>query len=82
MTQIVTRVDEGLAEEVDELVADGVVQSRSDAVRIGLEWLVERHRRERIGSAIVESYRGQPQTKEELAGVEEATRALIEEEPW
>ncbi len=82
MTQIVTRVGQDLAEEVDELVADGVVQSRSDAVRIGLEWLVERHRRERIGFAIVESYRRHPQTEEELAGIEEATRALIEEEPW
>lgn len=82
MTQIVTRVHQSLAEEVDELVADGVVQSRSDAVRIGLEWLVERHRRERIGSAIVAGYRRQPQTEEELAGIEEATRAMIEEESW
>jgi len=82
MTQIVTRVTQSLAGEVDELVADGVVQSRSDAVRIGLEWLVESHRRERIGSVIAESYRRQPQTEVELAGIDEATRALIEEEPW
>lgn len=63
-------------------MAEGVVQSRSDAVRIGLEWLVERHRRGRIGSAIAERHRRQPQTEEELAGIDEATRALIEEEPW
>ena len=35
-----------------------------------------------VGAAIVEAYRRQPQTAEELAGIEEATRALIAEEPW
>lgn len=82
MTQIVTRVNQSLAARVDELVAEGVVLSRSDAVRIGLEWLVERHRRERTGAVIMQSYRRVPQSEEELAGIEEATRALIEEEPW
>ncbi len=82
MAQIVTRVDQTLAAQLDELVADGVIPSRSEAVRLGLEWLVDKHLRERIGNAIVESYRRLPQSEEELAGIEESTRALIEEEPW
>ena len=82
MTQIVTRVDQALATQVDELVADGVIQSRSEAVRVGLQWLVDKHLRERTGYQIAESYRQLPQSEEEIAGIEEATRALIEEEPW
>jgi Arc/MetJ-type ribon-helix-helix transcriptional regulator len=82
MAQLVARLPHRLLEEVDELVAEGVVASRSEAARVGLEQLVDAHRRRRIGAQIVEAYRRQPQTDEELAGIEEATRALVEEEPW
>ena len=82
MPQLVTRVDDRLIADVDELVEAGIATSRSDAVRIGLEALVEQHRRRKTGRAIVDAYREQPQTADELAGLEEATRALIAEEPW
>jgi Arc/MetJ-type ribon-helix-helix transcriptional regulator len=82
MAQVVARVDDALAAELDELVTDGVVSNRSEAVRLGLERLVDEHRRRRIGVEIVEAYRRMPQTEEELAGLDEATRALIAEEPW
>ena len=68
--------------EVDALIADGFVASRSEAVRLGLERLVDRHRREQIAAQVVEAYQRLPQTDEELAGLDEATRALINEEPW
>jgi metal-responsive CopG/Arc/MetJ family transcriptional regulator len=82
IAQLVTRLDDGLLARVDALVADGVAATRSDAVRIALERLVEAHRRQQIGRAIVDGYRSRPQTVEELAGLEEGTRSLIEEEPW
>lgn len=82
MTQVVARLEDSLVAQVDVLVADGVVASRSEAVRLGLERLVDRHRREQIASQIVEAYRRVPQTDEELAGLEASTRALIEEDPW
>jgi Arc/MetJ-type ribon-helix-helix transcriptional regulator len=82
MAQLVTRVDDRLLAKVDELVSDGVAATRSDAVRLGLEALVERHRRQQTGQAIVNAYRRQPQDDHELAGLDEATRALIEEEAW
>ncbi len=82
MTQFVTRVDDELAEAVDALVSAGVVESRSDAVRTGLTQLVDRHRRRQIGERITAGYRDVPQSDEELAGLEEATRSLIAEEPW
>ena len=82
MAQVVARLDDSLMAEIDALVADGIVASRSEAVRIGLERLVDRHRRSRIGATIVDAYRRVPQTPEELSGLDEATRALIAEEPW
>ncbi len=82
MTQFVTRLDEQLVAAVDALVADGVVATRSEAVRMGLERLVDRHRRQQIGEQIADGYRRRPQTEEELKGLDEATRALIGEESW
>lgn len=82
MTQLVARVDDGLVAAIDDLVAAGVVASRSEAMRVGLEALVDEHRRRLVGEQIVDAYRRHPQTDEELAGVEASTRALIEEEPW
>ncbi len=80
--QIVTRVPRELADQLDELVANGVFASRSDAVRQGLEAVVDRERRRRIGEAIVEGYRRIPVTEEELAWADAATVAMIEAEPW
>jgi Arc/MetJ-type ribon-helix-helix transcriptional regulator len=82
MAQLVTRVDDRLLAEVDALVVDGVAATRSDAVRLGLEALVERHRRQRTGKAIVDGYLLHPQHDDELAGLNETTRALVAEEPW
>lgn len=82
MAQLVTRLDDRLLGDVDALVADGVVASRSEAVRVALERLVDLHRRRRIGAAIAEAYRRRPQSDDELAGLDEATRALVAEEPW
>jgi Arc/MetJ-type ribon-helix-helix transcriptional regulator len=82
MTQIVTRIDDELAKLVDDLVADGVVSSRSDAVRRGLRALVDTHRRHKIGEQIVRGYRGHPQTEHEVAWADSATIAMIRDEPW
>jgi len=43
MAQLVARLDDSLMAEVDVLVADGVVANRSEAVRLGLERLVDQH---------------------------------------
>jgi metal-responsive CopG/Arc/MetJ family transcriptional regulator len=82
MAQLVTRLDDRLLAEVDQLVSEGVATTRSDAVRLGLEALIDRHRRQQTGEAIVGAYRQQPQVDEELAGLDDATRALVQEEPW
>ncbi len=82
MAQLVTRIDDQLASEIDELVAQGVGTNRSEVVRLGLEQLIDRYRRQRTGTLISESYRRIPPTDAEIVGLDYATRALVEEEPW
>lgn len=82
MAQIVARVDEELAVQVDRLVDSGVVRSRSDAVRRGLWTLVERERRRSVADAIVEGYRRIPQTEHEAGWTGDLARSMIAEEPW
>jgi Arc/MetJ-type ribon-helix-helix transcriptional regulator len=80
--QLVTRVSDALADAVDGLVQAGVFSSRSEAVRAGLENVLERERRAATGRAIVEGYRRIPQGDDDLAWSDAATSAMIAEEPW
>ena len=82
MAQLVTRVEDQLAAAVDELVEAGVVASRSEAVRLGLERLVDRWRRDEIGARIARGYRDRPQDEAELAWADESSLRMIAEEPW
>ena len=82
MTQLVTRIDENLASDVDRLVAMGIVDSRSDAVRQGLRSLIDAHDRGATADAIVRGYSDTPQTDQEIGWADEATRRMIAEEPW
>jgi metal-responsive CopG/Arc/MetJ family transcriptional regulator len=82
MPQLVTRIDETLLGEVDRLVAEGSVASRSDAVRLALSQLIERRRRRATGELIAGEYRARPQTESEVGWSDAATAAMIAEEPW
>jgi len=81
MAQFVTRLEDGLADRVDTLAAAGVLASRSEAVRIGIEKLVDQLERERIGRQIVEAYQRMPQTETELEGADEDFEQMLAEEP-
>lgn len=80
--QLVTRVGDDLVAHVDALVEAGVLESRSQAVRLGLERLVDELERERIGRLIVEGYTRIPQTDDELEWTDAAARRMIADEPW
>jgi Arc/MetJ-type ribon-helix-helix transcriptional regulator len=82
MAQLVTRVEDDLADAVDALVAAGVVASRSEAVRLGLERLVDRFRRDEIGARIANGYRAHPQSEAEVAWADQSSARMIAEEPW
>jgi len=59
--QIAVRLPTSLLQEIDGLVAAGRFETRAEAIRAGIESLVDRERRDRIGRAIVEGYRRVPQ---------------------
>ena len=82
MAQLVTRIDDNLAALLDDLIADGVVESRSDAVRRGLHALIDQHRRRRTAEAIIRGYRDRPQVDEDVAWADQATIQMIRDEPW
>lgn len=82
MAQFVTRVDDALAAAIDELVAAGAVANRSEAVRLGLERLVDRYRRAQTGARIAEGYRAVPQTDAEVGWADGSSVRMIADEPW
>lgn len=82
MPQLVTRIDDDLARAVDDLVADGVVASRSEAVRVALRHLLDRRRRDEVGARIVAGYRAEPQRSAESGWSDVATAQMIADEPW
>jgi putative addiction module CopG family antidote len=80
--QLVTRVPDDLAGAIDELVREGVFESRSEAVRAGLRAMIDRRRRAAVGQAIADGYRRVPQGADELTWSDAASAAMIAEESW
>ncbi len=82
MGQFVTRIDDDLAHAIDELVKEGVFESRSEAVRQGLASVLDMHRRARIGRQIIEGYQRIPETAAEIELAEAVATLMIAAEPW
>jgi Arc/MetJ-type ribon-helix-helix transcriptional regulator len=82
MAQLVTRIDDELLAAVDALVEEGVVPSRSEAVRRALQDLLDRQRRQQTAASIVAGYKRLPQTDDEIGWGDEATARMIADEPW
>ncbi len=82
MIQLVTRVDDSVAEAIDALVSSGQFESRSDVVRTSLTELLDSHRRTLIAERILDGYDRIPETNDELAQAAALARAMVFEEPW
>ena len=82
MTQLVARIDNDLAKGIDQLIVEGVVQSRSDAVRKGMQALIEQTRRRHTADEIIAGDTDHPQTEDEVAWADQATIQMIADEPW
>ncbi len=82
MTQLVTRVGVELVEQLDALVDSGVVESRSDGVRRGLQGLVDEHRRREVGRHIVGGYLRVSQDEIETGWSDSDSVRMIADESW
>ena len=82
MSQLVTRIDDEMADAIDALIATGAFATRSDVVREGVTRLVDERRRQTIGDQIIAGYDRLPETPDELRQAEAAGRAMIDDEPW
>ena len=80
--QIAVRLPEELLDRVDQLVEEGVYESRAAAVRAGLEILAELARRHALDDAIVRGYERVPPTRAERVSALASLREAIAEEPW
>ncbi len=80
--QLVTRVPDEVAAALDDLVREGVFESRSEAVRAGLVAMIDRRRRVAVGRAIADGYERVPQAGDDLGWSDAASAGMIAEEPW
>lgn len=81
-TAIPTRFSDDEVALIDDLVANGVGESRSAVIRRGVRQLADSERRVRIGHQIAASYRSTPQADDDVAAAMANAIALTEAEPW
>lgn len=67
---------------LDELVEQGVGESRSAVIRRGVRELADATRRRNVGRAIARSYRERPQSGEDDELAMASALAMTEAEPW
>ncbi len=81
-TPVPTRFSDDELAIIDDLVDEGVGESRSAVIRHSVHQLADSVRRAKVGLAIAESYRLHPQTVEDDELAMASAMALTEAEPW
>lgn len=77
-----TRFSDSELALIDELVGEGLGDSRSAVIRRGVHHLADSVRRGRIGETIAASYRDHPQTSDDDELAMANAMAVTEAEPW
>ena len=77
-----TRFSHDELELIDELVAQGVGETRSAVIRRAVVHLADAVGRARVGAVIADSYRQRPQTPDDDELAMASAIALTEAEPW
>ena len=80
--QIAVRLPERLLSDLDDLVTSGTYESRSAAVRAGIEAIMGLERQRQTDCDIVDGYLRQPPTKTEERAALASLREAILDEPW
>lgn len=81
-TPVPTRFSADELALIDELVAEGVADSRSAVIRQAIHHLADQVRRARVGADIAASYRDHPQTADDDDLAMANAIAMTEAEPW
>lgn len=81
-TQVPTRFQDDELALLDQLIADGIGESRSHTIRIAVADLSDRHRRAQLGEAIAASFRSNPQSADDDAWAMANANAMTAAEPW
>jgi Arc/MetJ-type ribon-helix-helix transcriptional regulator len=81
-TPVPTRFTDDELALIDELVEQGLGDSRSAVIRRGVRHLADTVRRARVGAAIATSYRERPQSPDDDGLAMASAIALTEAEPW
>ena len=82
MTQLVARVDDSLVAAIDEMVAQGYIESRSAAVRLCLQSVMRELLRARDDRQTIEAYTRIPMPDDDLDEIYTSAARMILEEPW
>ncbi len=80
--QIAVRLSAGQLADLDELVASGAYESRTAAVRAGIEAIAAAERRRTVDAAIAAGYRRLPPGAAEEITAIASLRDAIAQEPW
>ena len=80
--QIAVRLPQPLLSDLDELVANGVYESRAAAVRAGIEAVMKLEDQRRTDQAVVDGYTRIPPTGGEKHSAIASLRDAILDEPW
>lgn len=81
-TPVPTRFTDDELALIDELVGEGIGESRSAVIRQGVRHLADAVHRARVGGSIAQSYREQPQSSDDDDLAMASAIALTEAEPW
>lgn len=81
-TPVPTRFSDDELALIDELVDEGVGETRSAVIRKGVHHLAAAVRRANVGAAIATSYLEVPQTSEDDDLAMASAIAMTEAEPW
>lgn len=81
-TPVPTRFSDEELALIDDLVEQGIGESRSAVIRRGVHHLADVVRRARVGADIAASYRERPQTPEDDDLAMANAIAMTEAEPW
>ena len=81
-SQIAVKLPAEMVAAVDELVRSGRFDSRSQAVRAGIDLVVRRARSDLVDQAFVDGFRDHPERPDELAEARRLALDAIEDEPW